>query len=150
MQDFPNPLEFENALIEVADSILSKNAVVRRHQTIGRGTSMWELDYVFEPLVASADGRMYIFEFKYSSSPTLADSIIFTQFARFSALGQANRRRKLSFLLVTNGSVPENLQTPDSVVILDQVQTKQVWRKKLTHWLEDELPDFRVPLPPVA
>jgi len=143
MQDFLNSLEFENSLIKVADSILSSHADVRRHQRIGSGTNLWELDYVFEPRVGSAERRMYIFEFKYSPSPTLADSVIFTQFARFSALGNANRTRQLSFLLVTNGRVPATVERPPhSVFIIDEVRTEKVWREKLKSWLNKELPDF--------
>ncbi|MDS0797371.1 hypothetical protein NUV26_34975 [Burkholderia pseudomultivorans] len=139
MSDYRNPFEFEKALVEVANSVLKGRGTTRAQQRIGGGPSAWELDYVFIPTTPSAEGTMYVFEFKYSSSPTLADSAINTQLARFTALQEANKQRSIRFLLVTNGRA-SNVNLPPSVRILDGVQNDQDWRNKLTQWLTDELP----------
>lgn len=138
MSDYHNPIEFEKALAKVADSVLQGKGETRSRQRIGAGTRFMELDYVFIPTTAGTEGKMYVFEFKYSSSPTLADSAINTQLARFTALQEANRQRSIRFLLVTNGHA-SNANLPVMMRILDGVRNDQDWRDKLTQWLTNEL-----------
>ncbi|MCO4879935.1 hypothetical protein VOI32_18510 [Paraburkholderia caribensis] len=139
MSDYHNPIEFEKALVQVADSVLQSRGETRSRQRIGAGTRFMELDYVFIPTTAGAEDKMYVFEFKYSSSPTLADSAINTQLARFSALQEANEQRSIRFLLVTNGHA-SNANLPTTVRIIDDVRNDRDWRNKLTQWLTNELP----------
>jgi len=140
MANYKNPIEFENSLIEIADSVLKNRGETQSHQKIGEGANLWELDYVFIPKKAEGmSSHTYVFEFKYSSSPTLADSILFTQLARFSALEKANSRNALRFVLVTNGKV-SNFTLPITVTVLDEIRDSTDWRKKITDWLGKEVP----------
>ncbi|MGN8137662.1 hypothetical protein ACTJLC_23465 [Paraburkholderia sp. 22099] len=140
MQLFSNPLQFENVLVDAAEKTLGRNAVTSRNKRIGSDASIWELDYIFEPQLS--DGRVYIFEFKYTSSPTLADSTVLTQFARFESLRDANVGRGLGFLLVTNGIVRRNFEMPESFFVLDDVKTVEAWRKKVIEWARKEVPQW--------
>lgn len=80
---------------------------------------------------------MYVFEFKYSPSPTLADSAINMQLARFAALQEANNQRSIRFLLVTNGHV-SNAKVPRNVCIIDNIRDSNDWRSRLQSWLVSE------------
>ncbi|MFM0337978.1 hypothetical protein [Paraburkholderia fungorum] len=140
MQSFSNPLQFENVLIDAAEKTVGKNAVTSRNKRIGGAASVWELDYVFEP--EWSGGKIYIFEFKYTSSPTLPDSTVLTQFARFESLRDANAERGIGFLLVTNGIVRRNFERPDSFFVLDDVKTVEAWRTKVLAWARKEVPQW--------
>ncbi|WP_139253448.1 hypothetical protein [Burkholderia ubonensis] len=147
MQSFSNPVQFEKVLLDATDRTLGRNAVTSRNQRLGGNGTIWELDYVFEP--EESDGRVYIFEFKYTSSPTLADSTVLTQFARFESLRSANAELSLGFLLVTNGIVRRNFEIPRSAFILDDIKEVDVWKKKITEWACREIPQWtRKSLPP--
>jgi len=137
MLDFHTSFEFEKVLVDVANSVLLNEGITSSRQRIGGGTSSLELDYVFTPKNFGPRDRMYIFEFKYSSSPTLADSAVNLQLARFDALKKANTQRSIRFLLVTNGQA-FNVTLPRDVTIIDNVRNSKEWRRRLESWLQSE------------
>lgn len=137
MPYYKNAFDFENSLIEVANSVLQSEGITRSQERIGGGASSWELDYIFIPTSANKAGGMYVFEFKYSPSPTLADSAINMQLARFAALQEANNQRSIRFLLVTNGHV-SNAKVPRNVCIIDNIRDSNDWRSRLQSWLVSE------------
>ncbi|MBN3858700.1 hypothetical protein G3N59_35450 [Paraburkholderia sp. Ac-20340] len=140
MEFFSNPVQFEKVLLNAADRTLGRNAVTSRNERLGGIGAIWELDFIFEPDLS--DGRIYIFEFKYTSSPTLADSTVLTQIARFESLRNANTERSLGFLLVTNGIVRRNFNIPKSVFILDEIKAVNAWQEKIADWARKEIPQW--------
>lgn len=136
MRYFQNPHEFETALIKTADAVLRDKAEIWHHPKIWGSADFLELDYVFKPKSDKRNGVMYIFEFKYSSSPTLADSTIYTQLARLSALKDANPMENLQFYLVTNGLVPKNIDKSKKLFIIDEIDSEKAWIYELNKLLE--------------
>jgi hypothetical protein len=141
---FSNPTTFEKVLQDIATNVLSEDrASLNRNQRVGEGSNTLELDFVFEPYDAYGVKKIYIFEFKYTNSYTLPDSLVYTQFARFSALRQANRNFQLKFLLITNADIPRYLEIPNGMSIFSEIRDGNVFESKLREWLSHELPNFR-------
>lgn len=142
MRYFQNPHEFEAALTKTADAVLREKAEIWHRPKIWGNSDFLELDYVFKPKSDKRDGSMYIFEFKYSSTPTLADSTIYTQIARLSALKEANPAENLRFYLVTNGRVPLNIDKSKKFFIIDNIDSETVWADELNKLLEMNAQNF--------
>jgi len=143
MSPFNSPLDFERKLIQASNLILENYARTFSNVNFLTDSSpSYELDYVFKANPPYDDGRIFIFEFKYSSSPTLTDSLAFTILARFDALRNANPQSRFEMVLVTNGHVRDAARDFDGLKILSDITDIETWKKKLKAWLRKEIPNF--------
>lgn len=145
MRQFSTPMEFEMQLIEASDAILSNYAATFKNvKFLSENAPTFDLDYVFRPKPPYDDGRIFIFEFKYSNSPTLTDSRIFTMLARFSALQEANPETKFKTILVTNGQVHDSEKDLEGMQVISNITDLETWNYKLKAWLQREIPGLPV------